>query len=204
MLVVGLTGSIGMGKSTVAAHLRSRGVDVFDADEYVHLLYGGPFASDIEAMFPGTAQDGSVDRAKLAAALLKEPAKIKDLEALVHPKVHSAERVFLTRASRRGARIAVLEIPLLFEAGAAETVDVVIVVSAPEAIQRARVLARRGMTPAKLDGLLARQLADEEKRRRADFIVDTGGSVEACQAQIDVILEKLKSRHGTAYDRYWL
>ncbi len=138
------------------------------------------------------------------AALLKEPAKIKQLEAIVHPKVRAAERVFLTEASRRGARIAVLEIPLLFEAGSAETVDVVIVVSAAKDVQRARVLARPGMSEAKLASLLARQLDDEEKRRRADFVVDTSGTVDACNEQIDAILEQLKQRQGSAYYNHWL
>lgn len=204
MLVVGLTGSIGMGKSTAAARFKQQGVSVFDADAYVHELYAGAITADIEAAFPGTTADGTVDRAKLSAALLKDPLKIKILESMVHPKVRAAERLFLTNASRRGARIAVLDIPLLFEAGSAETVDVVIVVSAAKDVQRARVLARPGMSETKLASLLARQLDDEEKRRRADFVVDTSGSVEACNDQIDAILEQLKQRQGTAYYKYWL
>lgn len=204
MLIVGLTGSIGMGKSTAAARFKHHGIAVFDADAYVHKLYAGPFTGEIEALFPGTTAGVVVDRAKLSAALLKEPAKIKQLEAIVHPKVRAAERVFLTEASRRGARIAVLEIPLLFEAGSAETVDVVIVVSAAKDVQRARVLARPGMSEAKLASLLARQLDDEDKRRRADFVVDTSGTVDACNEQIDAILEQLKQRQGSAYYNHWL
>ena len=204
MLVVGLTGSIGMGKSTAAARLKQQGVAVFDADAYVHELYAGPFAGEIEENFHGTTVDGAVDRAKLSAALLRDPLKIAKLESMVHPKVRAAERLFLTQASRRGAKIAVLEIPLLFEAGSSETVDVVIVVSAAKDVQRARVLARPGMSESKLASLLARQLDNEEKRRRADFVVDTSGSVEACNDQVDAILEQLKQRQGTAYDTYWL
>lgn len=203
MLVVGLTGSIGMGKTTAAARFKSHGIAVFDADDHVHTLYAGPLAGEIERAFPGTTSDGKVDRSKLSAALLAAPERIVELEAIVHPKVRAAERDFLRRAAAAGDRIAVLEIPLLFESGTAENVDAVIVVSAPQSVQRTRVLNRPGMTEEKLAQLLARQMSDEEKRSRADFVVDTGGSVAACNEQIDVIIAKLKPRHGGAFEKHW-
>lgn len=203
MLIVGLTGSIGMGKSTAAARLRELGIGVFDADADVHRLYEGPIAAEIEAVFPGSTVAGKVDRAKLSAQLMKTPARMKVLEAIVHPRVRANERAFLAAEHARGAKIVVLEIPLLFESGAADTVDAVIVVSAPAAVQRARVLERPGMTAAKLDSLLARQWPDEKKRARAHFVVETSGSIEASKAQIDAIVETLRTRTGTAYARFW-
>ncbi|MEQ1717787.1 MAG: dephospho-CoA kinase [Hyphomicrobium sp.] len=203
MLIVGLTGSIGMGKSTAAARFRSLGIPVFDADAEVHRLYDSGIGSEIEAAFPGTTVAGKVDRSKLSVALLKEPSRLKTLENIVHPRVRASERAFLQAEAGRGAAMAVLEIPLLFESGAAETVDAVIVVSAPAEIQRARVLARPGMSDAKLTQLLSRQMRDEEKRKRADFVVDTSGSAEACHAQVDTIVADLASRPATAYARYW-
>ncbi|MGL4394923.1 MAG: dephospho-CoA kinase [Hyphomicrobium sp.] len=203
MLIIGLTGSMGMGKSTAAARFRARGIPVFDADAAVHDLYRGPLADDIEAAFPGTTVDGGVDRGRLSAALLAAPEKLALLEGIVHPRVQQAERAFLVDAFSRGAAMAVLEIPLLFEGGVASAVDVTIVVSAPAAMQRARLLDRPGMSDAKLEKLLARQMPDAEKRQRADFIVDTGGSVAACHRQIDDIIERLDGRKGTAFDRHW-
>ena len=203
MLVVGLTGSIGMGKSTAAARVKAKGIAVFDADAKVHDLYDGPLGPEIEAAFPGVTAAGKVDRAKLSAALLKAPEKFKALEAIVHPKVRAAEKAFLHEQASNGAKIAVLEVPLLFEAGGYETVDVVIVVSASAATQRVRVLARPGMTVEKLDRLLKRQLPDAEKRNRADFVVDTDGPVSACDAQIDAIIAALQHRVGTAFERHW-
>ena len=203
MLIVGLTGSIGMGKSTAAARFKANGIAVFDADAKVHDLYDGPLCPEIEAAFPGATAAGKVDRAKLSAALLKAPEKFKALEAIVHPKVRAAEQAFLREQASKGAKIAVLEVPLLFEAGGYETVDVVIVVSASAATQRARVLARPGMTTEKLDRLLKRQLPDAEKRNRADFVVDTDGPVSACDAQIDAIIAALQHRVGTAFERHW-
>jgi dephospho-CoA kinase len=203
MLIVGLTGSIGMGKSTAAAHLRRRGIAVIDADAEVHALYRGAAVEPIERAFPGTTADGVVDRARLSAALLADPAGFKRLEAIVHPLVQTAERRLLAEEAHRGAAIAVLEIPLLFETGGDARVDVTIVVSAPADVQRARVLARPGMTAAKLDQILARQMPDAEKRRRADFVVDTGGTMAEAEAAIDAILALLRGRTGEAYARHW-
>jgi dephospho-CoA kinase len=203
MLIVGLTGSVGMGKSTVAEQFRARGIAVFDADAEVHKLYEGAAAAPIEAAFPGTTDAGKVDRQKLSAALMRDPSGFKRLEAIVHPLVQAAERAFLRQNYEQGRTMAVLEIPLLFETGADARVDFTVVVSAPEEAQRERVLARPGMTPDKLSTLLTRQLPDEEKRRRADFIVDTGGTITETLAQVDRIIEALKHRQGTAYRRCW-
>lgn len=203
MLVIGLTGSIGMGKSTAALRFRELGIGVFDADADVHRLYEGSLVAEIEAVFPGSTENGKVDRAKLSAQLMKSPERMKVLEAIVHPRVRANERDFLGREYAKGAPMAVLEIPLLFESGAAGSVDVVIVVSAPPALQRERVLARPGMTAAKLDSLLARQWPDEKKRAAAHFVVDTSGSIEASRAQIDAIVAELRPRTGTAYARFW-
>jgi len=204
MLIVGLTGSIGMGKSTAAAHLHARGLPVFDADAEVHRLYAGGKAVElIERAFPGTTTGGAIDRAKLSAALLAHPQRFRELEAIVHPLVRDAERAFLRDEARRGAEIAVLEIPLLFEAGADKLVDVSIVLSARPEVQRDRLLKRPGLTKEKLDKLLGRQLPDAEKRRRADFVVDTSGDIEASRAALDAIIAELRGRRGEAYARHW-
>lgn len=203
MLIVGLTGSIGMGKSTAAARFRALGIGVFDADAKVHDLYDRALSGDIEVAFPGTTKHGRVDRAKLSAALLASPHKLSTLEAIVHPRVREAEGEFLQQEFARGAKMAVIEIPLLFETNAEKLVDVVVVVSAPEAIQKARVLARPGMSDAKLAKLLQRQMPDEEKRKRADFVVDTSGPVEACEAQVDAIVTALAGRRGDAFQHHW-
>ena len=203
MLVVGLTGSIGMGKSAAAEGFRELGIAVFDADAAVHALYDGPLAAEIDEAFPGTAVAGKIDRAKLSAALLTAPHRFKDLEAIVHPRVRAMERAFLHEQAEKGANISVLEIPLLFESGADKTVDVTVVVSASPNTQRTRVLARPGMTGAKLDALLARQVRDAEKRRRADFVLDTNGPVQSCHAHIAALAVKLSSRKGTAFARVW-
>jgi len=203
MLVVGLTGSIGMGKSTVAARLRALGIAVCDADAEVHKLYVGAAVAAIEAAFPGATDGGKVDRQKLAAALLADADGFKRLEAIVHPLVLAAERAFLNQEAARAAPLAVLEVPLLYETGGERRVDCVIVVSAPAAAQRARVLRRAGMTPEKLEQVLARQTSDEEKQARADFVVDTGGTLAATEAQVDKIVESLRGRPGTAYARHW-
>lgn len=203
MLVVGLTGSIGMGKSAAAAHFRARGVAVFDADACVHEIYAGPEARHIEAAFPGTVAEGRVDRQKLAQALGGEAKRFKQLEAIVHPLVRAAEREFLQERYRAGETMAVLEVPLLYETGGDALVDASIVVSASPAIQRERVLARPGMTQVKFDELLRRQMSDEDKRRRADFVVDTNGTLEQTGAQIDDIITELKARTGTAFQRHW-
>jgi dephospho-CoA kinase len=203
MLVVGLTGSIGMGKSTAARYFRDQGIAVFDADAEVHWLYQGPLSAKIEAAFPGTVQDGAVDRQALASALMKAPERFKDLEAIVHPAVRRSEQDFLQAEADRGAALAVLEIPLLYESGADGLVDAVVVVSADAAEQRRRVLERPGMTAEKLEHLLRRQIPDAEKRRRADFVVDTGGPIETSRKQLDSILADLKSIKGNAFETFW-
>lgn len=203
MLIVGLTGSIGMGKSTAAARFRHHGIAVFDADAEVHALYGGPLAAEIDAAFPGTASAGRVDRTKLSAALLAAPHRFQDLEAIVHPRVRAEQRAFLQRAFDSGARVAVLEIPLLFEGHADSSTDVTIVVSADAAVQRQRVLARPGMTEKKFAELLARQMPDKDKRARANFVVDTSGTVDACNAQVDAIVAKIEQSPAQAYARFW-
>ena len=203
MLIIGLTGSIGMGKSTVATRLRERGIPVCDADALVHELYEGAAVAPVEAAFPGTTADGRVDRARLSAALVRDPTGFKRLGAIVHPMVHAAERECLHAARRRGASMAVLEIPLLFEGNAHKRCDVTMVVSAPAEIQRARVLARPGMTPEKLDTILAKQMPDSEKRGLATFVVDSGVTIPETLAQVDRIIEQLGERSGTAFVAHW-
>lgn len=203
MIVIGLTGSIGMGKTTVADMFRARGIPVFDADAEVHRLYASEAVEAIEAAFPGTTDADGVDRTKLTRALGNDPARFKVLESVVHPMVHAAEARFLDDAHHAGASAAVLEIPLLLETGRDAHVDAVVVVSAPAEAQRARVLDRPGMTAHKLETILARQTPDAEKRRRADFIVDTGGSHADSEAQVDAILDSLKSKPADAYARHW-
>jgi dephospho-CoA kinase len=178
MMRLGLTGSIGMGKSTVAAMFADDGVPVFDADAAVHRLQGpeGALVAAIEAHFPGTTGAEGVNRGALAERVLGAPAKLRRLEELVHPAVAREREAFL--AAHAGAPLVLLDIPLLFEAGGWKDVDKVVVVSAPEEIQRARVLGRPGMTPSKLDSILARQLPDREKRARADFVIDTSGPLD--------------------------
>jgi dephospho-CoA kinase len=178
MIRLGLTGSIGMGKSTVAGMFADEGVPVFDADAAVHHLQGpeGALVAEIEAHFPGTTGSSGVNRGALAERVLGEPKALRRLEELVHPAVARERESFLSVHS--GSPLVLLDIPLLFEAGGWKHVDKVAVVSAPEEVQRARVLARPGMTPGKLDRILARQLPDREKRARADFVIDTGTSLE--------------------------
>jgi dephospho-CoA kinase len=202
MLIVGLTGSLGMGKSTAAEYLRARGIPVFDADAEVHRLYAGVAAAPVEAAFPGTTVGGIVDRAKLSAALLAAPNRFTELEAIVHPLVRDCERAFLAEQADIGIPVVVLEIPLLFETNADAKVDATIVVSAPEEEQRRR-LAKRGLPSEKIEQLLARQMADADKRARADFVVETGGDLESSRAQLDVILQQLAHRRAEAYERHW-
>lgn len=203
MIVIGLTGSIGMGKSTIANMFRARGIPVFDADAEVHRLYASEGVAAVEAAFPGTTDAHGVDRTKLTAALDGDPARFKMLEGIVHPLVRAAETRFLHAAHRSGVAAAVLEIPLLFETGRNAHVDAVVVVSAPSEVQRARVLERPGMTAEKLEILLARQTSDAEKRRRADFVVDTSGALTDSAAQVDAILDSLRSTPAEAYARHW-
>jgi dephospho-CoA kinase len=192
MVILGLTGSIGMGKSTTANFFAEAGVPVHDADAAVHRLYEGEAAPAIERAFPGSTVAGKVDRARLTAKVVGDEAARRRLEAIVHPLVRQSELKFLVEARARGARIVVLDIPLLFETGGEERVDAVVVVSAPEEMQRARVLARAGMTPEKFDALLAAQVPDAEKRRRADFVVDTGQGFDAARAQVHDILAAVR------------
>jgi len=192
LIVLGLTGSIGMGKSTTAEMFRARGVPVFDADATVHALYAGPLAAVVEAAFPGTTVDGAVDRAVLGRRVLGDAEALRRLEAIVHPAVRAAERAFLEDARAAGAAVAVLDIPLLYETGREADVDRVLVVGAAPEIQRARVLARPGMTVEKFEAILARQLPDAEKRRRADHVIDTGAGIAAAEVAVDALLAELR------------
>jgi dephospho-CoA kinase len=189
MFVLGLTGSLGMGKSTTARFFAEAGVPVHDADAVVHRLYEGEAVAAIEAAFPGTTAAGTVDRGLLAARVLNDPAALKRLEDIVHPLVHAAERRLLAEAKANGEKVAVLDIPLLFETGGDRRVDAVVVVSAPPEVQRARVLERPGMTIEKLESILARQMPDAEKRRRADFVVDTSRGFDAARNEVRAILD---------------
>jgi dephospho-CoA kinase len=191
MFVIGLTGSIGMGKSTTARFFADVGVPVHDADATVHRLYEGQAAPLIEAAFPGTTSGGKVDRAKLAARVLGDKSALRQLETVVHPLVRQAEMQFLAQAEAAGAPVAVLDIPLLFETGGQERVDAVVTVSAPPEVQRSRLLERPGMTAEKLEALIANQLPDPEKRRRADFIVDSSQGFDAARAQVADILRQV-------------
>ncbi|MBZ6077023.1 dephospho-CoA kinase [Microvirga puerhi] len=193
--VLGLTGSIGMGKSATAALFRRLGVPVHDADAAVHALYRGRAAPLIEKAFPGTSVDGIVDRSRLGAAVFDDPARMKALEAIVHPLVREEEEAFMHRISPL-APVAVLDIPLLFETGGEARCDAVLVVTAPAAVQRERVLARPGMTPEKLDAILTKQMPDSEKRAKAHFLVDTGRGFPSAQAQVEAILACLANRPG--------
>jgi dephospho-CoA kinase len=191
MMLIGLTGSIGMGKSTTAALFRAAGVPVHDADAAVHRLYEGRAVAAIEAAFPGVAVEGVVDRGKLAAHVVGDQAALARLEAIVHPLVRDSEATFLAEARAGGHRLVVLDIPLLFETGRAASLDAIVVVSAPQAVQRARVLSRPGMSEQKFAALLARQVPDAEKRRQAHFIVDSSRSIEAAGRQVRAILAAL-------------
>ncbi len=196
MFILGLTGSIGMGKSTTAALFAEAGVPVHDSDAAVHRLYEGDAVAPVEAAFPGVAVDGKVDRAKLAAQLIGKPAAIKRLEAIVHPLVRAATQRFVQAQAAKGARVVVLDIPLLLETGGEKNVDAIVVVSTPSEVQRARVLARPGMTAEKLDALLARQMPDAEKRARAHFVVDTSRSFDSARAQVHGILRAIVASPG--------
>jgi dephospho-CoA kinase len=187
MFVLGLTGSIGMGKTTTAKLFADAGVPVHDADACVHRLYEGEAVAAIEAAFPGTTKDRKIDRAALGRHFVGNAEALRRLEAIVHPLVRRAEAGFLEQAEKTGAKVAVLDIPLLFETGGDQRVDAVAVVTAPPDVQRARVL-ERGIAPAQFETLLARQMPDAEKRRRADFVVDTSRGIESARAQVHDIL----------------
>jgi len=191
MRILGLTGSIGMGKSTTAKLFAEAGVPVYDADAAVHQLYEGEAAPAIEAAFPGTTVNGKVDRPKLSARVVHDPAAIKQLEQIVHPMLGASRQKFFADADAAGAPVVVLDIPLLFETGGEKRVDAVVVVSTSPEVQRQRVLARGTMDEAKLDAIIAKQTPDAEKRERADFVVDTSHGLEPVRAQITHILAEV-------------
>ncbi len=184
MIVVGLTGSIAMGKSTVAAMFAEFGAPTFNADDAVREFYASDDAKSIEAAFPGVSVEGKIDRERLGARVLGDADALHRLEGMVHPAVAKARLQFLERAAAAGRRMAIVDVPLLFETGGHKDVDVVVVVSAPDSVQRARALARQGMTEAKLDAVLSRQASDAEKRRGAHFIIDTRGSHDLTRAVV--------------------
>jgi dephospho-CoA kinase len=191
MIILGLTGSIGMGKSTTATLFAEAGVPVYDADASVHKIYEGEAAPAIEAAFPGTTAGGKVDRTKLSARVLHDPAAIKQLEGIVHPMLGTSRQKFFEDAERSGAPVAVVDVPLLYETGGEKRVDAVVVVTTTPEIQRERILARDNMTAEKLDAILARQLPDAEKRKRADFVVDTSHGLDPVRARIRDILDQV-------------
>ena len=193
MIILGLTGSIGMGKSTTAAMFADAGALVWNADEAVHRLYaqGGAAVEPVGAAFPGVIVDGAVDRARLAEALGRDDGAFKRLEAIVHPLVLAGRLEDLAAAEADGVRLAVVDIPLLYETGGETAVDAVVVVTAPAEVQRRRVLARPGMTTERFEAILARQLPDAEKRRRADFLVDTGQGLEHARQQVRSIIDRV-------------
>jgi dephospho-CoA kinase len=190
MIILGLTGSIGMGKSTTAKLFAEAGVPVYDADATVHRIYQSEAAPAIEAAFPGTTVDGKVDRVRLSARVVHDPAAMKRLEQIVHPMLRSYHQKFIDDAEQAGAPVAVIDVPLLYETGGEKRVDAVVVVTTAPEIQRQRILERDNMTSEKLDAILARQLPDAEKRRRADFVVDTSHGLDPVRARIRDILDQ--------------
>ncbi|OWV86055.1 dephospho-CoA kinase [Rhizobium sp. R635] len=194
MLKIGLTGSIGMGKSTVGKLFAEAGIPLNDSDAVVHDLYAGEAAPLVDAAFPGAMKDGAVDRQELGRQLALDPAGFKRLEAIVHPLVRKRESEFLARQQATGAEMVLLDIPLLFETSAWERVDVIVVVSTDPQIQRQRVLAREDMSEEKFDMILSRQTPDAEKRRRADYLVDTSHSIEQTRERVLEIVADLKMR----------
>jgi len=190
MIVLGLTGSIGMGKSTTAKLFAEAGVPVYDADAAVHQLYEGEAAPAIEAAFPGTTANGKVDRVKLSACVVHDPAAMKKLEAIVHPMLGASRQAFLHDAERSGVPVAVIDIPLLFETGGEKRVDAVVVVTTTPEVQRERIRTRPNMTEEKLHAIIERQMPDAEKRKRAHFIVDTSHGLDPVRARIRDILDQ--------------
>ena len=201
MMIVGLTGSIGMGKSTAAKMLRQMGVPVYDADANVHALQakGGAALPPIEAAFPGVVKDGVLDRQALGARVFGNKEALRKLEAIVHPLVGQRQRAFLKRAARRGEKLVVLDIPLLFEGAGERRVDATLVVSAPAFLQRHRVMARPGMSAERLDGILRQQVPDAEKRRKATIVIPTGLGLAPTRLALAKAIAKLKKRRG----RFW-
>jgi dephospho-CoA kinase len=199
MKVLGLTGSIGMGKSTTAKLFEEAGIPVYDADATVHKIYEGEAVAAVEAAFPGTVANGKVDRSRLSAKVVGDPEAIRRLEQIVHPMLRTHHQAFLDEAERTGAVVAVVDVPLLFETGGDKRVDAVVVVTASPVLQRERILARGTMTEEALDALLARQMPDAEKRKRADFVVDTSHGLDPVRAAIRDILDqvvKMPRRRG--------
>ena len=195
MIVLGLTGSAAMGKSATAKMFAEEGVPVFDADSVVHRLYDGAAVAPVETAFPGVVVNGRIDRERLAARVFNDPPALKQLETIVHPLVRAEQDRFRREAEANGAPIAVLDIPLLFETGGDQRADAVVVVSAPADVQRARLLERPGMTVEKIEAMLARQMPDAEKRRRADFVIDSSRGFDAARSDVRRILEQIR-RHG--------
>ncbi len=196
MIVLGLTGSVGMGKSATAKMFADEGVPVFDADAAVHRLYEGAAAPLIAAAFPGAVSAGRVDRERLSRAVVGNNEAFAKLEAIIHPLVRKAREEFLAAAETEGAEIAVLDIPLLFETGGEHDVDKIVVVSAPEPVQKERVLARPGMTEEKFSAIVAKQMPDSEKRKRADFVIDTSRGFAAAREDVRTILRALSASKG--------
>ncbi len=196
MIVLGLTGSIGMGKSTTTRMFAEAGVPVHDSDEAVHRLYAGAAAPLVEAEFPGTTAAGQVDRDRLSRAVLGRPEALRRLEAVIHPLVRADADAFVASQRSLGARLVVLDIPLLFETGGRARVDKVVVVTAPPDVQKQRVLSRPGMTETKMQAILARQVPDEEKRRAADYVIDTSAGLEAARRQVTAIIRELTQESG--------
>lgn len=196
MKIIGLTGSIGMGKSTTAAMFREAGIPVYDADAAVHEAYdvGGIAVGPVGEAFPGTVKAGKVDREALRQAVLGKPEQMAKLNGIVHPLIGAARSDVFEKARAAGADMIILDVPLIFETGGQKTMDAVIVVSAPAEMQRDRVLAREGMTPERLEQILSQQMPDAEKRARADYVVDTGQGLEAARAQVTTIIEDLRRR----------
>jgi len=196
MIVLGLTGSIGTGKSTTAAMFRDLGVPVHDADATVHDLYGAEAVEPVAALFPEALQEGIIDRKALSAVLARSPERFGELEAVIHPLVRARETAFLDAERRNGAPLVLLDIPLLYETGGEKRVDKVVVVTCDPQVQRERVLARPGMTGEKFQLILSRQMPDAEKRRRADFIIDTGRGLDAAREQVEEIIARLTERRN--------
>lgn len=198
MLLIGLTGSIGMGKSETAKMFAAEGIPVYDADAEVHKLYqkGGAAIAPIAEIFPGAVKDGAVDRALLSREVIGKPEQLKKLETVVHPLVGEANRAFLENAAKAGAEMVLLDIPLLFETGGRERVDVIVVVSAPFELQRERVLARPDMTEEKFMDIFAKQVPDAEKRAGADYIIESDKGLDHARAQVKAVIEDLKGREG--------
>lgn len=204
MVIAGLTGSIGMGKSETAKMFRALGVPVYDADAAVHAIYakGGSAVAPVEAAFPGvTGEDGGIDREKLSKYVLNDPAALKKLESIVHPLVGLEQQKFLQESADSGADLVIIDVPLLFETGGESRVDCTVLVSAPYALQRERVLARPGMSEEKFQAILAKQVPDSEKRQRADYIIDSSKGLEDAAEQVKALLPRLKACDARAWRR---